>query len=442
MNTNVNVAVVGHVHCGKSTLLGRYAWNTGLIPQSTLEAVKRLIAESGIPESHLYAALVHRSPLESLKQHTELPAWIRTEVGDVGITLIDTPGHSDYHKNMIYGIYQADCAVLAVRALRGVEQQTKDVLELLRCFEIPVLAISVTRMDEARYDQDEFLTRQAEACDWLTRLGFDNRVSVFPSAALRDEGVTQYSAIHWAEGETLRTVLGRAAAPTPGARDLPLRFVSRRAEVVRRVGLRSGVIGVVETGRIELDQKLLVEPVSTIQGRELELRVRSIAFARPGLKATGGDLHDVSARSIVALGVEGSEVDLYSALEDAEVHGLVAGLPSTPPRVRSSCQAELLVVEHPTSIAEGYAPTLNANGDQVQCRFEKIAEKRSVGGEWSEINKGLLRPGDYGRVTLSFDRPIVMEDDDRFPRLSRFVVRDGHRVVALGKATASRSRSE
>ena len=81
-------------------------------------------------------------------------------------TIIDSPGHSDFLKNMITGASQADCGILMLAATKGEfevgisdEGSTKNHLLLIYTLGIRQLIVCVNKMDDkiVNYSEERFL---------------------------------------------------------------------------------------------------------------------------------------------------------------------------------------------------------------------------------------------------------------------------------------------
>src|SRR5512145_2713593 len=57
-------------------------------------------------------------------------AWFQLPDGKE-VSIVDVPGHEDFIKNMLAGVYGIDAALLIIAADEGVEQQTREHLAIL-----------------------------------------------------------------------------------------------------------------------------------------------------------------------------------------------------------------------------------------------------------------------------------------------------------------------
>jgi translation initiation factor 5B len=127
------VVVLGHVDAGKTTLLDRIRGTA---------VAKR---EPGTMTQHIGASFLPWSALE--KVCGPLLSQIRVEIKIPGFLVIDTPGHEAFSNLRKRGGSIADIAILVVDALKGLEQQTYESIEILRQRKVPFV-VAVNKIDK------------------------------------------------------------------------------------------------------------------------------------------------------------------------------------------------------------------------------------------------------------------------------------------------------
>ncbi|MEU0789732.1 translation factor GTPase family protein [Amycolatopsis sp. NPDC005961] len=128
----LNIGILAHVDAGKTSLTERLLFEAGAIAR--LGSVDRGDTQT-----------------DSLKLERRRGITIRSAVvsfttGDTRITLIDTPGHSDFIAEVERALRVLDGAVLVVSAVEGVQAQTRVLMRTLRRLAIPTL-IFVNKID-------------------------------------------------------------------------------------------------------------------------------------------------------------------------------------------------------------------------------------------------------------------------------------------------------
>ncbi|MFO7834011.1 MAG: GTP-binding protein, partial [Halohasta sp.] len=120
-----NLAIIGHVDHGKSTLVGRLLYETGSVPEHVIEQHKEEAEEKG-KGGFEFAYVMDNLAEERERGVTIDIAHQEFDTDKYYFTIVDCPGHRDFVKNMITGASQADNAVLVVAADDGVAPQTRE----------------------------------------------------------------------------------------------------------------------------------------------------------------------------------------------------------------------------------------------------------------------------------------------------------------------------
>ncbi|WP_372671998.1 GTP-binding protein [Amycolatopsis kentuckyensis] len=128
----LNIGILAHVDAGKTSLTERLLFEAGAI-------------------DHLGSVDGGDTQTDSLELERRRGITIRSAVvsflaGDTRITLIDTPGHSDFIAEVERALRVLDGAVLVVSAVEGVQAQTRVLMRTLRRLGIPTL-VFVNKID-------------------------------------------------------------------------------------------------------------------------------------------------------------------------------------------------------------------------------------------------------------------------------------------------------
>merc|ERR1712228_362980 len=99
----------------------------------------------------------------------------------------------------------------------------------------------------------------------------------------------------------------------------------------------------------------------------------------------------------------------------------------------SDFHAQVIVLNHPGQVQNGYSPVLDCHTAHIACKFAEIKEKRDRRtGKTTETNPKSIKSGDAGIVELHPSKPMCVEAFSDFPPLGRFAVRDMRQTVAVG----------
>lgn len=426
----INIVFAGHVDHGKSTLIGRLFYELGFISEQALERLKRHAQAVGMPSFYL-AFFTDTSLAERERGISIETAFRGLETESKRFNVIDAPGHKDFVRNMISGATMADVAVLVVDGVstmnQGVAPQTKEHLVLLKAFGIKYLIIAVNKLDVSNFDKDTFEYCQLVVGDFLASIAYkpDSDIQFVPISALEGDNVARHSGrVPWYAGPTLFEALD-SIPPAKRPTDLPLRMPILRIFSVPGIG--SVAVGRIDTGTVRPGDSVMIVPYA---GREeVRAEVRSIEWQHKQVDiASAGD--DVGI--LMGKYEKGFMPRLVKK-------GAVLGSSGDPPKPVERFKAQLLVVDHPSSIRKGYAPYLHVHQAAMSCTIEEVLQVIGQSGETkflSDVTVSVeeevrLVNGDTGTVWIRPHRPLVIEKFERFPQLGRFVLRDGG-TVAVG----------
>jgi elongation factor 1-alpha len=413
---HLNLAVIGHVDHGKSTLVGRLLLDTGQFPAHMVEKFKEEARAKG-KESFALAWIFDQLKEERERGLTIDVAHKKFETDKYYFTIIDAPGHRDFVKNMITGTSQADAAILVVAAQHGVMAQTKEHAFLARTLGVNQMIIAINQMDATQppYDKNRYEQVKSDVDKLLKSIGYkDEQLQYLPVSAFVGDNVKDKGKLTWWDGDTLLEALNKLKVPEKPI-DKPLRWPIQDVYNIKGVG--TVPVGKVECGVVKPGDKIIFKPSMKPGGVVGE--VKTIEMHHEQLqKAVPGDNIGINVRGV-------SKNDIR--------RGDVAGPVDNPPKVAKSFTAQIMVLNHPSVIAKGYTPVFHCHTAQVACRFEELIKKIDPRtGAVKEENPSFLKTGDAAVVKIVPTRPMVIEPVKEFPQLGRFAIRDMGQTVAAG----------
>jgi len=430
---HINIVVIGHVDSGKSTTTGHLIYQCGGIDKRTIEKFEKEAQEMG-KGSFKYAWVLDKLKAERERGITiDIALW-KFETSKYYVTIIDAPGHRDFIKNMITGTSQADCGVLIIASGTGEFEagiskngQTREHALLAYTLGVKQLIVGVNKMDstEPPYSQARFEEIQKEVSGFIKKVGYNpNAVPFVPISGWHGDNMLKESAnMTWykgwkteskegkKDGKTLLDALD-AIIPPQRPNDKPLRLPLQ--DVYKIGGIGTVPVGRVETGTIKPGMVVTFAPVQlTTEVKSVEMHHESLLEAGPG-DNVGFNIKNVSVKDIK--------------------RGYVASDSKNKPA--SGCKdftAQVIVLNHPGQICNGYSPVLDCHTAHIACKFFEIEEKvdRRT-GKSTEKNPKFLKSGDAGIVVLHPSKPMCVEAFSDFPPLGRFAVRDMRQTVAVG----------
>ena len=418
---HLNLVVVGHVDNGKSTTMGHFLFNLGVIDPREIEEYAKESEKLGVGETFKYAWVLDRLKEERERGVTIDLAFQKFETKKYFFTLIDAPGHRDFVKNMITGASQADAAVLVVSAKEGEAEtalaeggQAREHAFLLKTLGVNQLIVLINKMDitQPPYSKERYEQVKKQVLDLLKLVGYKvDTIQVIPVSGWNGDNLTEKSdKMPWYNGPTLLEALDMLQVP-PKPINKPLRIPIQ--DVYSITGVGTVPVGRVVTGVLKVGDQIIIMPPG------LKGEVKSIeTHHTPIEKAEPGDNIGFNVRGI--------------AKQDLR-RGMVVGHPDSPPTVAKEFIAQIFVVYHPTAIAAGYTPVLHAHTVQQATTIVEIIQKIDPRtGQVVEDHPKSIKTGDAALVRLKPLQPICIEVYKDFPEMGRFALRDSGRTIAAG----------
>ncbi|HEY5166138.1 MAG TPA: GTP-binding protein [Acidimicrobiia bacterium] len=195
-------ATAGSVDDGKSTLIGRLLLETKQIFEDQLEAVERTSRDRGFDYVNL-ALLTDGLRAEREQGITIDVAYRYFATPRRKFIIADTPGHTQYTRNMVTGASTADMALVLIDARKGVLEQSRRHAVIASLLQVRHLVLCVNKMDLVDFDESRFDEICAEFTEFAAKLDIDD-LAFIPVSALHGDNVVSHSpSTPWYEGPTL-----------------------------------------------------------------------------------------------------------------------------------------------------------------------------------------------------------------------------------------------
>jgi bifunctional enzyme CysN/CysC len=198
----------GSVDDGKSTLIGRLFYESKMIYEDQLAAIKKDTSRFGTTGEEVDLALFTDGLEDERQQGITIDVAYRYFSTDRRKFIIaDTPGHEQYTRNMATGASTADLAIILVDARHGVLTQTKRHSFIVSLLGIKHIVVAINKMDIVGYDQAVFERIKNDYAGFASRLDLPD-VHFMPISALKGDNVVAPSPqMPWYTGSPLMPLL-------------------------------------------------------------------------------------------------------------------------------------------------------------------------------------------------------------------------------------------
>ncbi len=248
----------GSVDDGKSTLIGRLLYDSKLIYEDQLEAIKKDSVRHGTTDTEFDPALLTDGLKAEREQGITIDVAYRYfSTAKRKFIIADTPGHEQYTRNMATGASTCDLAIILIDARHGVLTQTRRHSFITSLLGIKHIIVAVNKMDLVDYSQEVFERIVKDYTDFAARLEL-NDVRFLPMAALRGDNVVHTSEhMPWYTGSPLMHLLEQVyIASDANLIDFrfPVQYVNRPNPDFR------GFCGTVASGIVRPGDEVMVFP--------------------------------------------------------------------------------------------------------------------------------------------------------------------------------------
>ncbi|KAL0913744.1 hypothetical protein M5K25_017227 [Dendrobium thyrsiflorum] len=424
--SQLNIAIVGHVDSGKSTLCGRLLHLLGKISKKEIHKYQKEAKEKG-KGSFAFAWAMDETAEERERGITMTVAIAYFESKKYRVVLLDSPGHKDFVSNMISGSTQADAAILLVDASNGSFEagmgfhdvgQTKEHAQLIRSFGVEQIVVAVNKMDTVGYSQERFNYIKFQLAAFLRSCGFkETLITWIPLSAMDNQNVvtsTSNDHLSWYHGLCLLDAIDSLYPPE---RDVLKPLLMPVCDVISSHSLgQVAACGKLEAGAIRHGSKVLIMPsgdLATIRSIERD--------CQPCVSARAGDN--------VAVSLQGTDVSNL-------VPSAVICHPDFPVTVADILELKILVLDVKMPILLGSHVEFHIHHAKEAAQVTKIVslidQKKT---KTSKIAPRLLTARQSATIEVSLDRPVCVEEFSSCRTLGRVFLRSSGITIAVGIVT-------
>ncbi|XP_020876715.1 HBS1-like protein isoform X1 [Arabidopsis lyrata subsp. lyrata] len=424
--SQLNLAIVGHVDSGKSTLSGRLLHLLGRISQKQMHKYEKEAKLQG-KGSFAYAWALDESAEERERGITMTVAVAYFNSKRHHVVLLDSPGHKDFVPNMIAGATQADAAILVIDASVGafeagfdnLKGQTREHARVLRGFGVEQVIVAVNKMDIVGYSKERFDLIKQHVGSFLQSCRFkDSSLTWIPLSAMENQNLVVAPSDNrlssWYQGPCLLDVVDSVKSPD---RDVSKPLLMPICDAVRSTSQgQVSACGKLEAGAVRPGSKIMIMP-SGDQGtvRSLERDSQACTIARAG--------------DNVAIALQGIDANQVMA-------GDVLCHPDFPVSVATHLELMVLVLEGATPILLGSQLEFHVHHAKEAATVVKlVAMLDPKTGQPTKKSPRCLTAKQSAMLEVSLQNPVCVETFSESRALGRVFLRSSGRTVAMGKVT-------
>ena len=399
----------GSVDDGKSTLIGRLLYESKLLFEDQLTALKAESKKFGTQGNEIdFALLVDGLAAEREQGITIDVAYRYFSTDKRQFIVADTPGHEQYTRNMVTGASTADVAILMVDARRGILTQTRRHSYLVSLIGIAHVVVVINKMDLVSYSEKTYTDIKKSYLAFAQQIGIKH-ITFIPLSALAGDNIIKLSNnMPWYLGTTLMDYLETVAVDNELMQQQPLRMP---VQWVNRPDMNfRGFAGKLVSGVVKPGDKIRVLP----SGKEST--IKSIA-------TYDGDLKYAVAGQSVTLTLN-DEIDIS--------RGDMISSASAPASVAKQFETSIIWM-HEEALMPGRKYLMQIGSNTVTAAVTTIKYQVNV-NTMEQLAAKKLELNAIGRCNISLDNAVAFDcyKDNRDTGNFILIDRVTHNTVGAG----------
>jgi sulfate adenylyltransferase large subunit len=410
----------GSVDDGKSTLIGRLLYETKMVFEDHLMALKSEAKYKRTEDKIDFSLLVDGLQAEREQGITIDVAYRYFTTEKRKFIIADTPGHEQYTRNMITGASNADVAVILIDARNGVLTQTKRHSFIVTLMGIKNIVVTINKMDLVNYSEEVFNKIENDYNKIFEQLryslpykNFNAYLYFIPISALKGDNVTNKSPnMPWYTGKTLLEYLDTVKVENLESKDKDFRFP---VQFVNRPNLDfRGYCGTIASGRINIGDEIIIYP------SRITTKVKTIVppAYKEGIKENEKSLEFCIAKSAYAP----MAITLLTENEvDISRGNLIVKKDEKEPKFNDSFEAFLVWMDEEPLKNREYI--LKIYSKETNAVVSKILFKKDI-NTWEKVEAKTLELNDIARVQIDLAEKIAFDFYEENKTTGAFILID------------------
>ena len=407
----------GNVDDGKSTLIGRLLYDSKLIYEDQMAAIKKDSQKFNTTDEAFDLALLVDGLQSEREQGITIDVAYRYFSTDKRkFIIVDTPGHEQYTRNMVTGASNCDLAIVIVDARNGIQTQTRRHSYVCNLLNLRHVIVAVNKMDLVDYSQKVYQKIKADYRKMAECFQFQDLRFVPVSALKGDNIVTLSENMDWYPGSPLMRLLETVKIEQD--KDLkhmrfPVQYVNRPNPDFR------GYCGTLASGIIQVGDAVTTLPSGkTSHIQSIYTHDQELTSVQPG-QAITLTLKD--------------EIDISRG--DMLVHTGIE------PEVSNKMETHIVWMgENPMRINNEYLFKFTTKS--CLGKISKINYKVDVNTlEHIEDNESLIL-NDIALASVTLAEKVVMDQYQKSPQTGSFIIIDRHTNATVGAGMVKQVEDE
>ena len=406
----LRLATAGSVDDGKSTLIGRLLYDAKGIFEDQLESIRHTSEQRGGAETDL-ALLTDGLRAEREQGITIDVAYRYFATPKRKFIIADTPGHTEYTRNMVTGASNAHLALILIDARKGVIEQTRRHAFLSSMLGVPHMVVCINKMDLIEWDQERYERIKSDFMEFAARLNVHDITFIPVSALLGDNVVQRSEHLWWYDGSPL---LSHLESVYIGSDEnfidprFPVQYVIR-SQTPENPDFR-GYAGTVASGVLRPGDDVLVTPTGTTS------RIASIMTA-------DGEVAEAFPPMSVVITLD----------DDIAVsRGDILCRPNNRPTVSHDVEATVCWMDERSSLAEGRSYLLKHSTRTVRATAQTLHYRLDINGLHRDETASKLELNEVGRLTFRCTEPLLVDDYTTNRSTGSFIIIDPTTNATVG----------
>lgn len=402
MKDCLRIVVVGEIDAGKSSLIGRFLFEMGSIPEDTIDEIKdySLTRKGAFEFAHLLDSLEEERNNNQTIDTTQV--FCKDKKGE-GFVFIDVPGHQELLKNALCGSSYADAAILVIDIRKSIEEGAKRHISILKFLGIEKIIVALNKMDLLDFDYKLFKDTQNKVVEFFKAAGLDYEYIIPVSAACADNLVKNSQRLPWYKGLTLIEALEKIEKYSNQDKNEGFYF---SIQDTYQIGKDKFFVGMVLSGDIRKGQIVRIAP------SDKESRIKTIRVFN-GTKD---------------FATKGQSIGLALINPGDFTRGQII-YKGAPPEVVTQIKAKIFCVD---KLNVSGAFTIKCLSQKMQARIKKINKVMTKSTSEFDSKINTLNQAEVAEIVISLESPIVINNYRRQEKMGRFVLEDNGVICAAG----------